>query len=117
MMVLEPFPNRFYYKNRLAHQKGRLESFPKRRIDLFMNETGYDQVSTQTLVSYIGIDTKFNPFNPVVLRKNPIFVLKSYYQKIKGGATERTRLMLCCPLVDSLHMMKNYPLDQISGEK
>lgn len=53
-----------------------------------MNETGYDQVSTQALVSKIGIDTKFNPFIPVSLRKFPNFMLKSYYQNFKGGATE-----------------------------
>lgn len=81
-----------------------------RRIDLFMDETGSGLVSTQTLVSYVGNDTKYNRFNMVSIRKFPIFVLKSCYQKIKGGATGRTRVMLCCPFVDSLKPMKNYPI-------
>jgi len=88
-----------------------------RRTDLFMDKTGSGLVSTQTLVSYNGIDTNFNRLNPVSLRDFPTSVLKLCYQKFKGGATEKTRLMLCCPYVKSLQTMKINPLDLFSGEK
>ena len=88
MMVLEPFPIQISWKSRSTRRNWRLESFPMRRIDPFMDETGSGLVSTQTLVSNFGIDTKFNQLNQVYLRKIPVFVLKSCYQPFKGGATE-----------------------------